>query len=249
VADEKALKRTLGQLRGVPLERGNPVSAAMAPQEMLDFLAMQAGLKPVYLLGRGLDDSTWISGVESLAKAKGLRVVRGSFWSQPPDHSHLPPEVAALMTPGERKATKDARYICRAPATERELRSIGTTPTIEQEANLLGYPVCCVRDYYARQAAVNRGFALMVRRVGNGDVEEMMRVIREDVGMAPETEEEIDLMARGENPGFAPFTSFQMCSACRDNEGNPARVISREYEMLAEAVDPSLAAEIRRFQV
>ena len=61
--DKPRLRNALKKLRRIPFDREDPYNLATAPLEMLEFLAMIAGLKPVVLIGRGFDDQNWIKGV------------------------------------------------------------------------------------------------------------------------------------------------------------------------------------------
>ena len=54
------LRSALKKLRQVRFDRSDSANVGMAPQEMLDFPAMLAGLKPVCLVGRGFDDPDWV---------------------------------------------------------------------------------------------------------------------------------------------------------------------------------------------
>ena len=66
------LRNVLKKLRAIQFDAG-PIDAreawdqATAAQEMLDFLAMLAGLKPVYLAGRGFGPPSWLQGVQAIA--------------------------------------------------------------------------------------------------------------------------------------------------------------------------------------
>lgn len=78
--NKSLLRSTLRELRGIEFDRTEYANLAMAPQEMLDFLATLDGLKPVYLLGRGFDDPNWIKGVQEIANKKRLHIVPGAYW-------------------------------------------------------------------------------------------------------------------------------------------------------------------------
>jgi hypothetical protein len=82
--DKFRLRQALRKLRQIPFNRDDPADAATAPQEMLDFLAMLAGLKPVVLLGRGFDDHRWIAGVSAIARKMSLHLVTGPKWEAEP---------------------------------------------------------------------------------------------------------------------------------------------------------------------
>ncbi len=207
--DKIHLRNTLRKLRAVPFDLTDDVNVAMAPQEMLDYLAMLSGLKPVYLLGRGFNDHAWVKGVARLSAEKGLHVVHGVQWFAVPPNSEIPPQIAAIMT----KEEEPAIYVCKGPGLAKELKDIAESGriSIEQEARLLGYPICCVRDHYQRQSLFEKAFWQMLKRAGRGDEQEIKRLIREDVRIAPETDEERGLLDEGTRMSLAPFTSIHMC--------------------------------------
>jgi hypothetical protein len=113
--EKPLLRSTLKKLRALPLDEANHYNVMMVPQEMLDFLAMRAGIKPVFLLGRGFDDKQWIEGAIAMARKAGLHVVEGTMWDAKPDDEALP---AWFRDHLEGVQPKDqAFYICRTRAT------------------------------------------------------------------------------------------------------------------------------------
>jgi hypothetical protein len=62
----------------------------MVSQETLDFLAVIAGLKPVYLLGRGFDDPQWVRRVINIANKLDLHIIKGTEWNARPDADEYP---------------------------------------------------------------------------------------------------------------------------------------------------------------
>jgi hypothetical protein len=44
----------------------------------------------------------------------------------------------------------------------------------------------------------------------------------------------------------APFTSINMCGACRDDKKSPARTTGERYAALAQDIDPDLYALLGR---
>src|SRR5437870_3098222 len=89
--DKPLLRSMLKKLRALPLKCANDANAMMAPQEMLDFLALRAGLKSVVLIGRGFDDAKWIAGAVEIARKAGLHVVEGPMWDAQSEDDTLPP--------------------------------------------------------------------------------------------------------------------------------------------------------------
>src|SRR5947209_1611537 len=88
--DMPLLRSTLKKLRALPLDPANHANVMMAPQEMLDFLALRAGIKPVFLLGRGFDDPQWIEGALEISRKAGLHIVEGPMWDAQTDDEGLP---------------------------------------------------------------------------------------------------------------------------------------------------------------
>ena len=238
------LRNTLKKLQQLPFDRSNPVNVAMAPQETLDFLAMLVGLKPVCLVGRGFDDPDWIAGILTLAEDKRLHVVRGSKWHAQPEYQGLPDWYANLNT--STSADDSVVYISKSRTTADKVRQICDSGaiTMEQEGELLGYPLCCVKDHYYRNRCMHDAFSLMLHRSANGDEAEMKRIVRDDIGIQPETEEERTLIEQAVPGRFAPYTSINICPDCADDANSPAMCISKLYRALAERVDPGFAREV-----
>jgi hypothetical protein len=168
---------------------------------MLDFLGMLAGLKPVFLLGRGFDDPPWIEGVSRVASGMNLHVITGPTWEA--EHGDIGlPDWYTKVAPKNPKDEQAVFYICKLKSTAIRVKDICTSGiiTVEQEASMLGYPVCCVQHHYRGVRAMNSGFNRMLQRYSKGDVEEMKRIVREKVGMTPETPDEISDFRLVSNP-------------------------------------------------
>jgi hypothetical protein len=211
---------------------------------------MLAGLKPVFLLGRGFDDPVWIEGISAIARTNNMHVISGPKWAAEPDHVGLPDWYAAI-DPTTAKRDQPVIYICKSRDAVAEVTAISSSRsiTMSQEAKLLGYPNCCVIDHYGRNRLMNAGFYRMLQRTAGGSLDEMQRIVREGVGMSPETSEEIGDIQAACDRVPAPFTSFNMCVSCITDPQSPARRISAIFKSLAETVDRTLAEEIRSFQI
>jgi len=242
MANKDVITTAYRRLAGVAGALGRGLDASVAGQEMLDFLAMLDGLKPVLLVGRGLDDERWIAGVLGVARSLGLAIVEGGYWAARPPPAGLPAwyvgHVAARLAAGR------AWGVTASDAVAAELRALasGDGPDLACEARLLGYPECCVAAHYDRADAWHRlTLAVLGRRAG-GDATRMRALIEDGAKIAPETVEEKALYA--EATGFAtlPFTSWNLCASCVTDPAGPSARLAARYRALAEAVDPQLAA-------
>src|SRR5260221_4449380 len=118
---------------------------------------MCAGIKPVCLIGRGFDDQEWIKAAVRISHDMGFRVVEGAQWYADPLHAEAPEWYSEATWPKPEEGP--VFYISRSTSTEADVRRCCEHGiSIEQEAALLGYPVCCVREHYNRTRMVDRGY-------------------------------------------------------------------------------------------
>jgi hypothetical protein len=242
--DKPLLRGTLKKLRALPLDKSNRSNVRVAPQEILDLLAVRAGIKPVALLGRGFDDRQWIEGAVAIARKAGLHIVEGPAWNTGPENEALPDWFREHMKAGG--AIDGLIYVCRTEANAEAVKKSFEMLTVDEEARLLGYPSCCVRAHYERDAQLNSAFYKLVERCANGDVVEMKRILTEDVTVVAESAEERAAFEEATKLVPAEFTSFHMCDACAADPESPANRLSRKYKELVETIDADFAAETRR---
>ena len=244
IVNKPHLRNALRKLKKVPYDFRETYNTATALQEMLEFLAVISGLKPVLLIGRGFDDARWISGVNCVAEEMRLHVIQGPKLNAEPEITDLPGWHSS--TDQNRQSDNSLFYICKSKSITKTVTKIFKSGniTIEEESFLLGYPHCCVKDHYYRMQMMKRGFQLMLHRLADGDEVELARLVNEDISMSPETDEEIKCITEGTRTISAPYTSIVMCRACEENQNSPARIISRMLRHLAETVDLKFASEI-----
>jgi hypothetical protein len=244
--DKSRLRQIWRRLAAVPTGEADAEAAAEAAQERLDFVAMLAGLKPVYLLGRGFEDGAWREAVLNLAKELDLHLVIGPFWQAVGTEGAWPEWYAAHAR--AETAGMSAYYICRARAVAAELQGLAATgrPTVAQEARLLGYPECCVRAHYDRARAFHDLWLAMLARETGGDEAAMQQLLRAGTWIEPATEEERALLDKALAMAPAPYTSVNMCAACAADLDSPAHRLSRRYEALLTSLDPMAAVPAPR---
>jgi hypothetical protein len=246
--DKPTLRNALKKLRALPLDEAHHHNVMMAPQEMLDYLALLNGQKPVYLLGRGFDDPAWVTGALAMATKAGLHIIEGPQWDAQESDKSMPSWFREHLD--AQNPTALVFYVCRTKATAEAVQATIDNPpiTMDEEARLLGYPACCVKAHYERQAKFNKVFYQLVKRAAGGDETEMKRILEEDIEVAAETPEEEAAMKEAQEFEPALYTSFHMCVACAGDENSAARKLSKQYEALANEIDKDLAAQIKKNQ-
>lgn len=237
---KSVLRNTLKKLERMSVDISDAYDRWIAPQEMLDFLALVAGLKPVYLGGRGWSSPRWLEDLERLSRGVGLHVIWGQRWSAIPENEGYPDWYTETNPTKPRQ--EPVLYVCRTRASTEDVRRvlIAGRPTIDEEARLLGYPRCCVENHYYRQRSSGTLVSLMLARMSGGLEDEMKRIVREDLPMKPTTEEEIRLSELCLRIRCAPFTNVIMCEPCALSSDSPAHRLSRRYAALAKDIDTSL---------
>jgi hypothetical protein len=221
-------------------------------QESLDFLAMAAKLKPVYLLGRGFGRPEWIEGVRAIARELKCEVIEGALWDAAPLGDEFP-DWYRDHTSAE-LARRTAHYITNSAAIADELRLIaaGARLTVAIEARLLGFPECCVAAHYGRTLGFHRlSLAMFARATGGdaggdegGDAADMARLLREAAPLAPANSGERAALDAATSLIPCPFTSLNMCETCAASARSPAAALALSYAGLAHHIDPDFARRI-----
>lgn len=243
------LRNALKKLRAisfdaVPIDAREAWDQAKAAQEMLDFLAMLAGLKPVYLAGRGFGPPSWLQGVQAIAEGLKLTTIEGPAWLGPEAFGGLAWWYAEATLREVHSA--GALYICKTRAAAEGVRAACATaePAIAEEARLLGYPECCVADHYLRVRAANAVWFGVLGRAGGGDEAEMRRLLAEGAPLVPTGEDAIAALEAAIAVIPCPYMSLNMCANCATAAASPAWTLSARYQKLCQDVDPGLFTEI-----
>ena len=239
------LRNTLRKFDGVRRGSVAEIDRGEAAQEALDFLALLCGLKPVYLLGRGVSDPPWLRGVLQIAIDQGLYVVEGPYWEAGAADSEMPDWFRDHSASAFRELR--AHYISRARATAEEVEAICAVggPTLADEARLLGYPECCVTAHYQRSLAYQKLWFETLSDQSDGDEAEMRRKLTEGIPLDAASDDMRLRLEAAMRVHPAPFTSINMCDSCRDSGDSPARRLSAEYRDLAITIDPGLENELK----
>ncbi len=233
------LRNTLRKLRASIAEPVTPEDAEAMAQDLLDFLAVQAGTKPVQMLARDYGGAYWNTAIVDIAERYGFTIIEGPQWrigsyDRFPDwlHEHVYDTLSRTHH----------RYICRDRRTAREVSELcgSDIATIEQEARLLNYPRCCVERHHERSVQYFGVFLGNLRRHA-GDDKAAARLLADGYTLTDPTPDEVNALMELITVAAAPFTSFHACEACLANgTAAPAQLKVREGLQLARAVDDKL---------
>ena len=232
-------------LKDVEAALSEPIEAGDLAQEILDFLAMAAGLKSVFLLGRGVELLEWIAGARDLAGKFGFYVMQGPFWDATPFGKF--PDWYRDYTVTQLVPFR-ATYICSSRETAQEIGSIkdsGGRLSMMVEARLLGYPECCVVAHYDRVVSYHHAIFSILKRLAGGDEAQMQALLRGGAALAPKTKREIAHMEAAFELHPAPYGSWNQCPHCARNEESLSAELSRIFRSLAETTDAEWSQELR----
>lgn len=197
-----------------------PLRPGTAPG--LDLLAVAAGLKPLCIVLEESDAAATFAAREGLPHAVLAR------WS----HREAPDWYAAAR--GSARARHPTLHVARDHETLRAAVALSArgVATPEEEAALLGYPLCCVRAHHRRAAALDALVADMTERAAGGDPARMARMIEAGAAPLPLTAEE---RARFAALAAAPsrWTGIVACESCATDPARPAGLLEAAYRALA----------------
>jgi len=239
------LKKTLRHMYALQNLCGPELNADDALQEMLDFLCMMRGVKPVFVTGRGISDRNWITGMAKIARESGLRVQEGPFWDACPWPDDIPAwyaeDTRALLEPFR------AVYITRAKKAGDEVAAIcarGGRLSMADEARLLAYPECCVRAHYLRAEGWNRATLSILARHCDGDEAKMKEMLASEELPPAETEEEKIIYKSAYTVFPAKFGSWNLCAKCRESAASPSAAQLAKNRKVGEFTDPEFIAKL-----
>ena len=224
----------------VLIETGRRLSALLEKQddsadrrelvaEIHDFLSMLDGIKPVFLHGRGLAPSSWVEHVRSIAEDLGLRVIEGPFWDAT-DYEEFP-EWYAGHCRVELEPYR-AWYICNDETVAefvKNINDVGGRLAMTEEAQLLGYPECCVNAHYDRTRQYHSGTVAILKRLANGDDIKMQELFAGGAQLDPVTQQEIDDFDAAFDVYEPLIGSWNMCPACARGTNSASQILSRQY--------------------
>ncbi len=248
--DKSRLRNAYRKIRACAAPLAGIGDASEVSQEILDVLATLTGLKPVCILGRGLDHPDWITGVRATAKTLGLHAVDGPLWDAMPWGANFRgtrlPDWYVEHCHAE-LAQHRAVYMYRTKAAGSAVRIVndsGGRLSIADEARLLGFPECCVAAFYQRALRYHGATLSMIGRYGADNAAQMSALLDGDTEMEPSTDREIADLQAAFAIQPAPFGSWNMCDSCVASEAGPSASLSMRYRDLAAIASPELVTTL-----
>lgn len=237
------LRNTLRKLRAAIAEPVAPEDAEAMAQDLLDFLAVQAGIKPVQMLARDSGSAHWNAVIVDIAERYGFAIIEGPQW-RVRSYDRFPDWLREHVH--DTLSRTRHQYVCRDRRTAREVSELcgSGAATVEQEARLLNYPRCCVERHHERSVQYFEVFLANLRRHA-GDDEAAASLLADGYTLTDPTPDEETAVRALITVAAAPFTSFQACEAClAKGTAAPAQLKVREGLQLARAVDDELLATL-----
>jgi len=239
--EDAALRSLLRDLQRLPFQREGKVSVLEVLLDYLEIVAVAAGEKPSHLQGQGMRSRSLLEGIEGIAAAHGLRLLRTGVVLQ---HFHRAPNYDARFFDWETQRERAARaregqvlWVYRNPDLEPAIRSAADGET--DVAGALGYPACCVREYneigIRISEAVVRGYQT---EHGATELDDFIRLatVGAKVTIPPSAKPHVSHL-------FS-YVQFSPCRRCAESSSSPAAEINWAMKRLATRLSPAFQRAI-----
>jgi hypothetical protein len=209
--------------------------------DVLEVVAVFAGLKPAHLQGQGqYDEGTSIALAETAAR-HGLLVQRSQgFGEWRPRAYGGDLQFQAWMDGPERNGEWEVLWIYREPPLSNVIGEV--VKGLRRPGEALGYPECCERAYAERALRVLEALENGYRNEhGARSTEDLIECALQDRPVAVDEDPDAGLAALIQ---AHPYVQFIACDACTKSRGSPAHKQNNAMRILARDLDPSFAKAI-----
>ena len=213
-------------------------------RNILDLVETIAERKPLHIL-RGLVHPIWHDYIRSNEDQWGLCYTVAAPWDTADPTAAWHPVMRKYLAPNEPSqplARIGVPCFSAAEALIAQVDDLGQYVSAQQEATLLGYPVCCVHAYHVRHHTYARHIADAYRVACNGNAERLQELIEQDVPVP------IDSAAAEtfKNGYLSPVCSFAYCDYCAGDAHAPGPQINRARQRWFHTIAPDLLARLDR---
>lgn len=245
----ETLRPLFNAMRTVDFCEGEKQSRDENLLDVLEIIAVAAGIKPAHLNGHGFRSERLLSDLESVASAFGLTTKRTTS-CLPYRHrvSNVPSEVRAWAEQQARvrqQTEPDVLWIFKDISVPNEIDSV--VHGDKGCEDVLGYPKCCVK--YQSELAVRIGelyFESLAKMLGTRDPAAIIDLMQKDVAVDLIAEPP-KMTAEGSARQF-PYVQFHACTTCLQRKGSPANTVNARMRELAFVLDPKFGRAVWRAQ-
>jgi hypothetical protein len=245
-----ALRRLFEELREIGFDLREKESHHENLTDILEILAVAAGLKPAHLNGQGFRSETLLVDLERVADHWSLFHTRTAGIVH-----HRPRALRCDVAIAEWKRAQQISEAHRAPSLlwiyqRPELsEAIGRLVRGEEgSAVVLGYPQCCVLASGEKDLLLFEEYVRALVRAGSPQSpDQIIRQIEADAGVMDQKISAIfsDAMGRvTKTRGIYPFVSYTACGACLASPLSPTARLNRSMKDLALSMSAEFVSEI-----
>jgi hypothetical protein len=240
---DTALRALLRDLQGMQFDREGKASDLEILIDYLEVVAVAAGEKPAHLQGQGMRSRSFMHALRTVTEAHGLLVMQTG--------PLLPrflraPEYDPRFFEWERQRDREARaregqvlWVYRNRDLEAAIRS--ATDGSTDVSAVLGYPPCCVREYF--EAGVRMSEAIVrcyQTRYDGKDADDFIRLAKENAHVT------VPPADRPQIRHVYSYVQFSACRKCAESPTSPAAEINWAMKRLASRLSPAFQRAIEK---
>jgi hypothetical protein len=245
--DFESLKPLFVDLRAIRFDENEKQSRAENLIDVLEIVAVAAGLKLTHLNGHGFRSDQLHADLQGVATAHGLHTVRTTpCLPYHPRASNLPLEIKNWhRTDAEdrQRVAPDVLWIYKDPAAPAAIQK-ALRGEVGGDA-VLGYPKCCVTYHSEFGIRMNElYYGALKKKYPGEDVTALMARMQanEEIEIAGPTPK----MTALESARQFPYVQFHACPNCLQKAGTPGSKVNATMRELAFGLDPAFGAAIWR---
>ena len=239
--EEPALRSLLRDLQQLRFDREGKESELEILLDYLEIVAVAAGEKPSHLQGQGIRNRGLLEGVQRVASAHGLLVMRTGVVLQ---HFHRAPDYDARFFEWQNQREREARaregqvlWVYRDRDLEPAIRAAADGET--DVADVLGYPACCVREHDDIGLRISESVVRQYQiEYGANGLEDFIRLAKENAKVT---------IRRSDRPHVHhvfSYVQFSPCRSCAESSSSPAAEMNWAMKRLATRLSPAFQREI-----
>ena len=195
-------------------------------EHLLDVAAVRAGIKQAALFESSEANESWWLGAQTTLADMSLRVCLHPHWVVAEEMVGLPAWYREQLI--ELRNATNIRIVQRVGADTRLPPRKAT-----DEAQLLGYPLCCVHEFYRRCRLMHLFMVKRICHFAGTDKTARRRYVAAEVMLNPSTAAERAAVRAATSVKLAPLTHVAMCRSCAETAKSPAKMHAQQYHDLA----------------